>query len=407
MPRLACWSCGRQIYTVSPVESLFAEERRCLMCGAYMNVERRGVERRLRIRRQNPPTDPGPPAETDERRVEERRTSRRRSDGGSGELGRSRRSIRRDGRTDDGARGTRRRLTVRLAVLGLGLIGGSVARSVRGDPSVSIAAWSPSGAGPRAAHEAGVVDLVADTVEGAIGGANLIVLAGPPLACLELLDALGGDLRSSIPDEATITDVASTKGAIVARANALGLPFVGGHPMAGQEVSGFGASTADLFEDRPWIVVPGLVATSRDVLRVEGLARACGARPIRLTAEEHDRAVAAISHLPLVVAAALVEAVSGPGGRERDDWPLVRRLAATGWGDMTRLARGDPEMAAGIAATNAEALSDRLRDLRDVIDRWLDELESDRGPDGGPDAARLAERFRQVRARAEERAGDD
>jgi prephenate dehydrogenase len=287
-----------------------------------------------------------------------------------------------------------------------------VARGVRRDPSVSIAAWSPSGAGPRAARAAGVVDVAADSIEGAIAAADLIVLAGPPLACLELLESLGGELRASIPDGATVTDVASTKGAIVARADALGLPFVGGHPMAGRETSGFAASSADLFEGRPWVVVPGSSATSRDVLRVEGLAHACGARPIRLTAEGHDSAVAAISHLPLVVSAALVEAVSGTGDTEREDWPLVQRLAATGWRDMARLARGDPEMAAGIAATNAEALSDRLRDLRAVIDRWLADLGPDGGPGapdrrsgGGPDPARLAERFREIRARLDEGPG--
>ena len=79
MPRLACWSCGRQIYTVSPLESLFAEERRCPRCGAYLQTERRETERRERLRRQNPPDDPGPPPETGERRVADRRQSRRRS----------------------------------------------------------------------------------------------------------------------------------------------------------------------------------------------------------------------------------------------------------------------------------------------------------------------------------------
>jgi hypothetical protein len=82
MPRLACWSCGRQIYTVSPLESLFAEERRCPRCGAYLNQERREIDRRTSMRRQNPPADPGPPA--DERRTQERRRTRRR--GTSAEL---------------------------------------------------------------------------------------------------------------------------------------------------------------------------------------------------------------------------------------------------------------------------------------------------------------------------------
>lgn len=79
MPRLACWSCGRQIYTVSPLESLFSEERRCPRCGAFLDKERRESERRGVNRRQNPPDDPGPPAEEGERRVAERRVNRRRA----------------------------------------------------------------------------------------------------------------------------------------------------------------------------------------------------------------------------------------------------------------------------------------------------------------------------------------
>lgn len=83
MPKLACWSCGRQIYTVTPLESLFAEERRCPRCGAHLNDDRRAFERRLTMRRQNPPRDPGPPEDNGERRVAERRTGRRRGSGGS------------------------------------------------------------------------------------------------------------------------------------------------------------------------------------------------------------------------------------------------------------------------------------------------------------------------------------
>jgi hypothetical protein len=78
MPRLVCWSCGRQIYTVAPLESLFAEERRCPRCGAFLNGERREEERRSIVRRGNPADDPGPPADGEERRVDERRKTRRR-----------------------------------------------------------------------------------------------------------------------------------------------------------------------------------------------------------------------------------------------------------------------------------------------------------------------------------------
>jgi hypothetical protein len=83
MPRLACWSCGRQIYTVSPIESLFAEERRCPRCGAYLNAERREAERRNRLRRLNPVDEPGPPEPTAERREDDRRAEQRRSGGAS------------------------------------------------------------------------------------------------------------------------------------------------------------------------------------------------------------------------------------------------------------------------------------------------------------------------------------
>jgi hypothetical protein len=83
MPKLACRSCGRQIYTVSPLEALFSEERRCPRCGAFLDSERRDADRRWMIRRQNPADDPGPPADDAERRAAERRTGRRRKTAGS------------------------------------------------------------------------------------------------------------------------------------------------------------------------------------------------------------------------------------------------------------------------------------------------------------------------------------
>src|SRR5207245_11252141 len=120
---------------------------------------------------------------------------------------------------------------------------------------------------------------------------------------------------------ATVTDVASTKKAIVERADAHGLRFVGGHPMAGRETTGYESASPDLFVDRPWVVVPGALAEAHDVRRIEDVAEGCRARPFRMSAPEHDAATAAISPLPLVVAAALVEAIVGrPGGPDRRDW---------------------------------------------------------------------------------------
>jgi prephenate dehydrogenase len=209
------------------------------------------------------------------------------------------------------------------------------------------------------------------SIEATIAGADLVILAAPPLACLELLDELAGPARPSLAD-ALITDVASTKVQIVERADAHGLRFVGGHPMAGREARGYASADASLFRDRPWIVVRGRSSSDDDVDRVVALADACGARASRMDAAEHDVAVALISHAPLVVSAALVEAATG-----RSEWPRARGLAAGGWAGMTRLALGDPEMGGGILATNRAATADALGAVRSAIDEWIDLLSRD------------------------------
>jgi prephenate dehydrogenase len=309
----------------------------------------------------------------------------------------------------DGRRGRRSRAvrgddnpTMRVALLGLGLIGGSIARALdvanartRATPeggSWEIVAWSPRGSGPRQAAAARIVAVAADSIGEAVAGADLIVLAAPPIDCLALLDALsrpGLDLAAG----AVVTDVASTKVGIVERAAAVGLPFVGGHPMAGRETTGWAASDEALFVGRPWAITPGPTSTPDGTARVHALARACGARPVELTAADHDSAVAAISHLPLVVAAALVESVAGPaGGPDRADWAIARALAATGWTSATRLARGDVAMGRGIVATNGPAIVARLRDLEAILADWRTAIET------GDDAA-VERRFRAARGR--------
>lgn len=282
---------------------------------------------------------------------------------------------------------------MRLVFLGLGLIGGSVARAVRAHEAVSaepagpgrepdsIVAWSPAGRGPAEAMAGGVIDRVAGSLASAVEGAELIVLAADPLTCLALLDQL-----ASLPpadEPATITDVASTKALLGRTADALGLPYVGGHPLAGLELAGYGHGRADLFAGRPWVLCPGAHARPIDLERAEALVERCGATRHWLSADAHDRAVAGISHLPLALAAALVESVG-----EADDWALAAGLAAGGWQSSTRLARGDVAMGAGIAATNAPELARRLRSARTHLDGWLADLEAT--PD---DPAATAERI--------------
>ena len=292
---------------------------------------------------------------------------------------------------------------VQVAFLGFGLIAGSVAQALRAADATDgafepmrLVAWSPTGEGPAAAATAGVLDLHANDPEAAIRGAELVVLGGPVPACLAMLDDLAGPWRASLGPDSVITDVASTKSLLVLRATALGLRFVGGHPMAGRETSGYGAATPDLFRDRPWVVVPSADAPA--VERVESLARRVGARPVRMSATAHDAAVAGISHLPLVAAAALVEAVAGDPAAAAPGWSDARALASTGWRDMTRLARGDVRMGTGIAATNGPALARRVRDYIAALERWAEVLERS----GGPDLETVETRLAHARAVLEE-----
>lgn len=290
---------------------------------------------------------------------------------------------------------------MRIGFLGFGLIAGSIARAVRANGAVaewSIAAWSPTGDGPSRAFAEGIVDAASGTPAEALAGADLVVLAAPVPACLAAMDEIAGGGESVLASDAVVTDVASTKTVLLRRADELGLRYVGGHPMAGLESTGYGASRPDLFAGRPWVLVPGARSGPADVARVAALARVCGAEPIQMDAEAHDGAVAGISHLPLLLAAALAESVAGASAEAAvPGWDAASRLAAGGWRDMSRLARGDPAMGAGIMATNAPALGERLRDLRAVLDRWQAEIDAT----GGPDAAGVEARLRAIKARLE------
>ena len=246
------------------------------------------------------------------------------------------------------------------------------------------------------ARAEGVLNVVGDSPNTVILGADIVVLGAPATECLALIDRLAGPWRSALPADAVVTDVASTKATIVARADAAGLRFVGGHPMAGLDTPATARRSRTCSSG-------GRGSSCRE--RTRGRRTSSGSRPssdacravaVRLDAADHDRAVAGISHLPLVVAAALAEAVAGRGS----DWPTAASLAAGGWRDTTRVARGDPAMGAAILATNAPAVAARLRDLRAVLDEWIAVLDRTSQPDApdGPDEIALRDRLAAARA---------
>ncbi len=187
--------------------------------------------------------------------------------------------------------------------------------------------------------------------------AQLVVVAVPP-------DHLAEEItRALTADEAVVTDVGSVKSApLAAVADLPGVErYVGGHPMAGSERSGPLAASAALFDGRPWAITPDEGAEPAAVALVEALAELCGAVPVRLSPEEHDRAVARTSHLPHLLAALAAGALA--------DAP-AEHLALSGQGvrDVTRIAAGDPVLYGQIVAANATAVGELLAELRDRLD---------------------------------------
>ena len=216
--------------------------------------------------------------------------------------------------------------------------------------------------GRGAALAASAIDDAAGTLEGAVDGADLVVLAAPPH------DASRSSTSSAGPVAAFLGNGRGRDGHRVhqerdrpPRDDRSGVRFVGGHPMAGRETTGFGAADADAVPRAALGRRPGSRRTPEAVARVEALARACGANPFTLDARAHDSYVAAISHMPLVVSAALVEAVAGTGAQPRprlglgggargrrlglDDAARARRRH-DGRGDRHHEPRGDREPAA-------------------------------------------------------------
>lgn len=234
-----------------------------------------------------------------------------------------------------------------VAIVGLGLVGGSLARAlVAAGYRVTGIDW------PLVVRRARRGRAITDgaTRAEAAAAAEVVVLAAPPATNLRLLRRLAKVARAGL----VITDVSSVKGEIAREAARLGLSgFVGGHPMAGTEKRGFAASSAGLFRGAAWWIVPG--RDRRATLLVRSLVRAAGARPIAVDAATHDRAMAFLSHVPQVVAWALQEAARGDAVARRH-----LRRAGTGFRDMTRLARSPRPLWNDILGANRVEVSRAL-----------------------------------------------
>lgn len=255
-----------------------------------------------------------------------------------------------------------------VTIIGVGLIGGSFARALRALPHAPLVRGIDTDEVSRAwAVDNGVVDIAAapESPEAAgwlgTGGSDLVVVATPARHAVGWLSRLG-----SSGFDGVVTDVASTKSGVLAAADSLlAYPtrFIGGHPMAGSERSGVTAARHDLFAGAYWLLSPSEGTDPEAYRSVHALVSSIGARVISVDAKSHDEAVAIVSHVPHVAAAALVDVAANHAGENGE----LMRLAAGGFKDTTRIAAGSPELWTGICLDNADALAAGLSELRGVL----------------------------------------
>jgi prephenate dehydrogenase len=241
-----------------------------------------------------------------------------------------------------------------LAVVGLGLMGGSLALALR-DYAETITGVDPDAATRQFALENKIVDTVTDDLKAGVTDADTVILCAPVQMIVTMLSRrIGSYLRSNT----LLIDIGSTKQDICAAMADLpiGVQAVGGHPMTGKETNGVQASVSTLYQGRPFVLCPTRRTTPATRLRALSLIDALGAVPFEMDAHRHDRLVAAISHLPYLLSSALVATVAKEG--EVD--PTVWELAAGGFRDMSRLAGQDVQMMGDILSTNTQAVATLL-----------------------------------------------
>jgi prephenate dehydrogenase len=259
----------------------------------------------------------------------------------------------------------------RVTIIGLGLIGGSLARALRErSPVNEIIAVDSDPTALELALEQGIISKGLAAPDSSVYSSDIIFICTPVKQALTYLDQLAPRTgRGTI-----ITDVCSTKCEIMEYAESLtGLPcFIGGHPMAGTERSGFRNSFAHLFENAYYILTPSPRASQESVKLLSSVVESIGAIPLVMTAEEHDLAAGSISHIPHVLAAALVNLV-----RQADKGSgRMRALAAGGFRDITRIASSNPELWKGIVLSNKKRVLTLLEQLDKILDDFAGYLEN-------------------------------
>ncbi|HEY4712237.1 MAG TPA: prephenate dehydrogenase/arogenate dehydrogenase family protein [Dehalococcoidia bacterium] len=256
--------------------------------------------------------------------------------------------------------------TVLVTIIGLGLIGGSIGLALRQGKK---SGWEIVGYSRRQETVANALGLGAiergeTNLKDAVKQAEFVIIATPVLTVKDIFSAIAPHL----PSGCVVTDTASTKVQVMKWAEEILPPtvdFIGGHPMAGKETYGIQAAEAELFRGYTYCLTPSEKASPKSIDKVIGMVKKLGAIPFFIDAQEHDNLVAGISHLPMLLSAALVSLTTN-----NPSWSKMSKLAASGYYDLSRLASGNPEVNAHICLSNREAIVNWIDKFSQELERY-------------------------------------
>lgn len=263
----------------------------------------------------------------------------------------------------------------KLAVIGVGLIGGSLARALRAADQVeTIVGCGRGAANLRRGVELGVIDSYTHDIAEAVQDADMVFVSVPLGVMREVFAAMCGHLAA----HAIVTDGGSAKASVIADFQAVCGPhiaqFVPGHPIAGTEHNGVEASFAELYQNRRVIITPTAQSDREAVQQVTAMWQACGAEVVSMDVQHHDEVLAATSHLPHMLAFGLVDALA-----RMDQHDEIFRYAAGGFRDFTRIASSNPTMWRDICIANRQALGQMLSSFADELQSLAESIEQGDG----------------------------
>ena len=262
---------------------------------------------------------------------------------------------------------------MKLAIIGVGLIGGSLGLCLKKEmgKDIFITGLCRTQKSMDLAVELGAVDMAAPDVRAVVEDADIVFLATPVLQMVPML----GKILPHLKQGAILTDAGSTKAYLWQHIQGIlpeGVYYIAGHPMTGREKSGVEAASADLFRNKAYVIVEDTGAPPEAHEKLMSMLSHTGANFLRLDIRKHDRCASIISHVPHVTAAALVTLLNQSEG----DMESCLKLAGGGFKDTTRIASSNADMWADICMTNGEAIATHLRDLQAILGTVIGAIEA-------------------------------